>query len=169
MPRSSNSRACLCTAIFVMWRCSARVWRSDWPSRLRMRRISRFVDPKTGESTGGSGKGAPIGTSLAFSLFQLVGLQSCESLPLSHPCVDCATQRGHSVRPASGFTHRGPAPSKYPSYSKPETCSGITLENTISQAKIAQTVRNKPLSQIQAREFGSLDNHEQNPLKSLAS
>ncbi len=43
------------------------------------------------------------------------------------------------------------------------------LENTILVATIARRAQNKPLSRIQARESGSLDNHEQNPLKPLPS
>src|SRR6266516_1350094 len=61
-----------------MWRRSASVWRSDWPSRLRMRRISRLVDPKTVLFAGGSGNGMLIIIFVVWKVFQLTGLQSFE-------------------------------------------------------------------------------------------
>src|SRR5207249_8675725 len=68
-----------------MWRRSASVWRSDWPSRLRMRRISRLVDPKTGLSAGGSGNGMLIMIFVVCKVFQLTGLQSFEKSGLFSP------------------------------------------------------------------------------------
>src|SRR3989442_15436247 len=55
-----------------MRRRPASVWRSDWPSRLRIRRISRLVDPKTGLFAGGSGSGMIITVFVVWKVFNLL-------------------------------------------------------------------------------------------------